>query len=436
MIKSSAALAGGVALSSAIVGRAHAGEDNTIRLALIGCGGRGRGAVVNAIQANVGPVKLHAMADLFENKLHGSLNALSRYKDHIDVPAERQFFGFDAYRKAIDTLRPGDVALLTAYSYCRPQHMEYAVGKGVHVFMEKPFAPDPGSLHRMLRAGEEADKKNVKVAAGLMCRHSEARQALIEKIRSGELGDIVHVRAYRMWGGRGLGAPPSKDKELMWQLAHRTHFHWAGSGSMIEMLIHQIDECCWIKDAWPVSCHGLGGRVPYSNDHGQNLHVYAMEYTFPDGTKATVDARSASSCHNDFSTYLHGTKHAAQFSGNVHAPTVRVYQKQRAHGSEIAWHGPRESHGPHCAEWIVLLNKIRNDEPHNETQRAVYADFASIMGRAACHTGRIVTWDDMLKSNFQFCNSVDSLTHDSPAPVTADENGYYPAPIPGKWQEV
>ncbi|MCG8512012.1 MAG: hypothetical protein MI741_22585, partial [Rhodospirillales bacterium] len=192
----------------------------------------------------------------------------------------------------------------------------------------------------------------------------------------------------------------------------------------------------WIKDAWPVSCHGLGGRVPKANDHGQNLHTYAMEYTFPDGTKATVDSRSASHCFNDFSTYFHGTKHAAQFSGNIHAPTVRMYKAQQCHGSEIAWHGPREPYGPHRAEWVALLNAIRNNTPHNETKRAVYADFASIMGRAACHTGKIVKWDDLFNSKFQFCEDYDALTMDGPAPVIADDDGYYPVPVPGQWTEI
>ena len=189
-IKRGGAIAASATLG-ALAARAYAAEDNTIKVALVGCGGRGTGAAVNALSTK-GPVRLVAMADLFPDRLSRSLKALSgRFKDKVDVSPERQFLGFDAYRKAIDLLRPGDVALCTTRAYIRPVHVEYAVRKGINVFMEKPFAPDPGGLRRMLRAGEEAEKKGVKIAAGLQCRHSPARHALIEKIRNGELGEIT-----------------------------------------------------------------------------------------------------------------------------------------------------------------------------------------------------------------------------------------------------
>lgn len=436
-LKRSGAVAATSALAGVAVPAVHAAEEGTIRLALIGCGGRGSGAAANALSAPGGPVKLHVMADLFDVRLKASYRALKqRFGDRVDVPADRRLLGFDAYRQAIDSLRPGDVALLTAYSYCRPAQLEYAVEKGVNVFMEKPFAPDPAGLHRMLRAGKVAEKKNLKIAAGLMCRHSVARQALIEKIRDGQLGDITLIRAYRMDGGGQLGKWSGKGSELQWQIRNRTHFHGFGSGLFIELLIHQIDECCWIKDAWPVAAHGLGGRIPFNLSYGQNLDTYAIEFTFPDGAKATVDYRGIPRCYNDFATFVHGTKRAAQFSGNVHQPTVQTYRHQRIRDADIDWRAGKEPCGPHQAEWNVLLSKIRSDEPHNETERAVYADFASIMGRAAVHSGKIITRDDVLKSNFQFYQGVDDLTLDGPTPLPADAEGRYPVPIPGVWTEV
>ncbi len=438
-LKQGGALAAGSALASINVPKVHAGEDNTIRLALIGCGGRGSGAAGNAMDASGGPVKLHAMADLFENRLNHSHKALSeKYKDQVDVSSDRKFSGFDAFRHAIDTLRPGsgDVALLTAYSYIRPTHLDYAVERGVNVFMEKPFAPDPGGLHRMLRAGEKADQKNLKIAAGLMCRHSVARQALIQKIRDGQLGDIQLVRAYRMGRGAWLKSRKPDQNEVEWQIRHRLGFLWGGSGRFIEYLIHQIDECCWIKDSWPVAAHGLGGRAPNNNSCGQNFDTYSIEYTFADGSTALVNSRDIPKCYNDFSTFVHGTKRAAQFSGNIHAATVHTYKDQRTESDNIAWKAGKEPCTPWQAEWNVLLEKIRRNEPHNETARAVYADLASVMGRAAVHSGKVVTWDEVMASNFQFCPNVDELTFDSPAPVAADAQGHYPVPIPGQWSEV
>jgi predicted dehydrogenase len=205
---------------------------------------------------------------------------------------------------------------------------------------------------------------------------------------------------------------------------------------MVDYLIHQIDECCWIKDSWPVSVDGMGGRVPNSTDHGQNIDVYSMEFTFADGTKAFCGFRRINQTRSDFATYIHGTKSAAQFSGNVHAATVHQFKDQRIDKDNIAWTPTADAFSPWQYEWNEFIHSIRTDRPHNEAKRAVYSDFATIMGRAACHTGQTFTWDQMMKSGFQFCNYLDDLSVDSPAPVEADENGQFPVPIPGHWTEV
>ena len=160
-----------------------------------------------------------------------------------------------------------------------------------------------------------------------------------------------------------------------------------------------------------------------------------MEYTFADGTKALVNSRSISDSYEDFATYVHGTRCAAQFSGNIHAATVHTYKDQRIAKDNIDWRADAEPCSPWQAEWNVLLDKIRQDQPHNETQRAVYSNLAAIMGRAAAHLNNIVTWDDVFGSTFQFCDYVDKLTADSPAPVHEDAQGRYPVPIPGQWKE-
>jgi len=438
VLKWGGTMAAGSALAGVAVPAVHAAEDNTIRLAQIGCGPRGSGAVGNAFAVpDGGPIKLFAMADVYQDRIDRAHKALSgQFGDRVDVPPERQFVGFDAYRKAIDCLRPGDVALLTTRAYPRPTHLDYAVEKGVNVFMEKSFAPDPGGLNRMIRAGEAAEKKNLKIAAGVMCRHSVARQALVEKIRAGELGDVQLIRASRMGGGGAFGRRDPASNELEYQVRRPVAFLWASSGLMIELLIHQIDECCWLKDAWPVQCHGLGGRSPWTQDYGQNLDAYSMEYTFADGSTALVSNRNISGCYNDFATYVHGTKRAAQFSGNIHAATVHTYKDRRIIKHNIDWQAEREPCSPWQAEWNVLVDAIRNDRPHNETRRAALANLAAVMGRAAVHSGQIITWDQMMASRFLFCDYVDDLDYDSPAPVHDDDQGRYPAPTPGKWTEV
>ncbi|MDP2895136.1 MAG: Gfo/Idh/MocA family oxidoreductase [bacterium] len=427
----------GTVLAGAALPFVHAAEDNTIRLALVGCGGRGTGAVVNALSSTTGPTKLVAMGDIFEDRVARSYQVLNeQYRDRLDVPPERRFVGFDAYRKAIDCLRPGDVMIQATHSAFRAMHVEYAIEKGVNVFMEKSFAPDPGGTKRILRIGEAAEKKNLKIACGLMCRHSSARQAMIRKIRDGALGDVQLIRAYRMDPGARLDPFKGGESELLWQLRRPYFFLWASSAWFIEMMIHQVDECCWIKDAWPVAAHGLGGREPNAADCSQNLHTYAIEYTFPDGAKALVNSRAIPKCHNEFATFVHGTKCAAQFSGDVHAPTAHIYKDQRINNDNIVWRPEEEKVSPYQVEWDMLLNAIRQDRRHNEVRRAAFANLASIMGRAAVHYQRIVTWDELMASDFKFCPDVEKLTKESPAPVQADAEGGYPVPVPGAWTEI
>lgn len=417
----------------------HAAEDNTIRLALIGCGGRGSGAAANAFDSPHGPVKLVAMADFFENRLTAAYRNLSeKYADRMDVPAERRFVGFDAWRRAIDCLRPGsgDVAMLCGYAGFRPGQLEYAVERGVNVFMEKSFAADPPGVRRVLRAGEAAEKKNLKIAAGLQCRHSRNRQELIRRLRAGELGEVQLIRAYRMQPVGWLGRRPAAEKELHWQIRNFVHFFWVSGGLFAEMNIHQIDEICWIKDAWPATAHGVGGRAANNTDCGQGLDSFTVEWTFPDGTKALDVVRWLPNCHTDFATYIHGTRCAAQFSGPNHEGTVHIYKDQRCERAHIAWRAPREPVTPWQAEWDDLLQSIRQDRPHNEARRAALANLADLMGRAAVHMGRVITWEEAMASNFQFCPHLDQLTEDSPPPVQADAQGRYPVPVPGAWVEI
>jgi predicted dehydrogenase len=431
----------GAAAGSALAGTAlplvHAAENNTICLALIGCGGRGTGAAVDAFEATGGPVKLVTMADIFERRLESSLKSLTQeHAAKVDVPRERQFTGFDSYKQAIDCLKPGDVAMLCGYAGFRPYQLEYAVQKGINVFMEKSFASDPVGARKVIEAGEAAEKKNLKIAAGLMCRHSVNRHELIKRIRNGELGEIQLIRAYRMHGAIAMGPKPPAEKELFWQIRNFVFFYWVSGGLWAEMDIHQIDEICWLKDMWPVTAHGIGGRIANSTDRSQNLDSYSVEWTFPDGTKAYDVVRYIPKCHNEFDTFVHGTKCAAQFSGDVHAGTVHTYKDQRCAPDNITWKAPKEQYSPWQAEWNVLLEAIRKDRPHNEAKRAALSNIADMMGRAAVNSGQIITWDQVMNSKFEWCPGISTMTADSSPPVQADARGFYPVPVPGIWKEV
>ncbi len=437
--RGSGAVMAGAAILAGPIPTVHAGEDNTIRLALIGCGGRGTGAVKNALKIeDQGPIELYAAADLDAKRMESKLAAITKaFPKKVNVTQDRKFLGFDAYKKAIEVLRPGDVAMCTTRAYIRPVHVEYAVKKGINVFMEKPFSTDPVGLQRMLRAGEAAEAKGLKIAAGLQCRHSPARAALIEKINSGVMGDLSYICANRLTNRRWMRSQGDKSNNLLDQLQFgKAQLFWVGSGHMIDNLIHQIDECCWLMDSWPVACHGMGGREVGSDDHGQNNDIYSMEYTFANGKKAFCGFRRALDGQREFATYVHCDKKAGQFSGNVHKATVHMYKDQRIDKDNIEWTPTPDSASPWDLEWIAFIKSIRNDRPHNEAKRAVYSDYAALMGRAAAHLNQTVTWEQVTSSKFQFCDYLDDLTMDSPPPVKADENGYFPAPAAGFWKEL
>ncbi|HON07102.1 MAG TPA: gfo/Idh/MocA family oxidoreductase, partial [Verrucomicrobiota bacterium] len=283
-LKDSAKLVAATAIAQASIPFVHAAESNTIKIALIGCGGRGTGAASQAMSTK-GPTLLWSMADVFDHRLNNSLNSLKqKFTNTIDVPPERQFIGLDGYKKAIDSLERGSLVILATPPAFRPIHFEYAVEKGMNVFMEKSFAVDSKGIRRVLKAGEIAKEKNLKVAGGLMSRHSIPLEQATEKIHSGVIGEVITAYAYRMHGPVGLGQKRPNMKELEYQIANYSCFTWLNGSFIVDWLIHNIDICCWVKDAYPVSVQGMGGRQ-VRKEKDQLFDHYFAEYNFPDGTR-------------------------------------------------------------------------------------------------------------------------------------------------------
>ncbi len=434
-LKLSANAAAISALGTLAVPAAHAAEDSTIRLALVGCGGRGTGAVADAFSTTGGPVKLYAMADLFEDRLQGSLKRLTDgFSDRVDVPPERRFLGFDAYKKAIDSLRPGDVVLLTTHAAFRPLHFEYAVQRGVNVFMEKSFAVDAPANRRLMAAAEASEKKNLKVAVGFMWRHSIARQEVIERIHDGAIGDVHTLRIYRVHGPVYCPKRPANMNEVEFQLRNGARFNWVSSGFLIDWHCHNIDVACWAKGDWPVEAQGMAGRC-YPQT-GNLLDHYTVEFTFPDGTKLFSFSRHMANCWQTYSDYAHGTKGSAVIMSSLSDPKPRIYKSQQMTKDQLVWRYPQRDRNPYHEEWQVLLDAIRQDKPHNEARRAAQANLVALMGRMAAHTGQYVTLEQAEKSTFQYVDDIDHLAFDSPAPIHEGPDGIYPAPLPGTSKEI
>jgi len=278
-LKDTTSVLAGASLAGAIGARANAAESNTIKIALVGCGGRGTGATANALQTE-GPTKLVAMADVFEQRPASKLKGLARdFSKQLDVPGERQFIGMDGYRKAIDAVAPGGVVILATPPAFRPIHLEYAVKKGCHVFMEKSFAVDASGIRRVLKAGKAAEKKNLKIAGGLMSRHYRPLELAVEQLHKGVIGDLITCWAYREHTPVGFGAKRAGVSEMAHQIGNYSCYTWLNGSFILDWLIHNLDVCCWCKDAWPVSAQGQGGRqVRTAAD--QLFDHYAVEYRF------------------------------------------------------------------------------------------------------------------------------------------------------------
>jgi predicted dehydrogenase len=383
------------------------------------------------------------MADVFTDRLASSHDSLKKIGDKVDVPEDRRFIGFDAYQKAMDCLKPGDVVILATPPAFRWVHFTYAIQKGLHVFMEKPIAVDGASTRRMLKLGEEAEAKKLKVGVGLMCRHCAVRGELYDRIKSGQIGDLMLLRAYRVKGpeAKEFSLPkPDGISELLWQIQRFHSFLWASGGCYSDFLIHNIDECCWMKDAWPVEARASGGRHYRGNFIDQNFDHYNVEYTFPDGAKLILEGRNIPGCWQAFASYAHGTKGSAIISAESHTPAYsRIFKgqsiafgKPRRSNPDVVWKGPDQEPDPYQLEWDDLMKAIREGKPYNEVKRGAEASLVTAMGRMSAHTGQVITRDQALNNEHEFAPDVDKLTMSSPAPVQAGPDGKYPIPQPGQ----
>lgn len=410
-LKTTGKWAAASALSNVAIPAVHAAGSDAIKIALIGCGGRGGGAAANALAVKRSPIKLVAMADIFPDRLQKDLAKLqTQFPTRVDVPPERQFLGFDAYQKAMDCLKPGDIVIFATPPAFRWVHFNYAIQKRLNVFMEKPLSADGPTSKRMFALGDQAQAKNLKVGVGLMSRHNRAMQELANRIHDGQIGEIILQRGYRMHGPGGyfssLPKPPGIT-DLLYQVQRFHSFIWASGGCFNDFYIHLIDQQGWFKNEWPVKAQALGGRHYRTSPDGimyvdQSFDTYAVEYTYADGTKFFFDGRTIEGCEPIYSSHLHGTKGSA--IGSKHGdcgqpsslyagqdPTTRMLWESKVKPDE---------QDPYQNEWNDLVDAIRDDKPSNEVRRGVEASLVSSMGRMAAHTGREVTYEQMLNSDF------------------------------------
>ncbi len=432
-LKQSTTVLTGAALVNAITVRSYAAEDNTIRIALVGCGGRGTGAAANALTTQTelkqGRVELVAMADVFPDRMNSSLkNLKAKFGDQVNVPPERQFLGMDAYKKAMAEIAPGGLVLLTTPPTFRPIHFEHAVSVDCNVFMEKSFAVDAPGIRRVIKAGKEATKKDLKVAGGLMSRHYKPLEGAVQQIHDGAIGDVVTCWAYREHGPIGLRPRREGESELEHQIRNYSCFTWVNGSFILDWLIHNLDICCWLKGGWPVKAQGQGGRQ-VRDKQDQLFDHYAVEYEFADGTRLFAQGRLIANCWGFFGDVIHGTKGSAVLGEGITDP--RIYSDWTRDKGSLIWQFEGEKGSHYQNEHNLLFNAIRKDLPYNEAQRCAYAAMTGILGRMAAETGQLITWEDAMASNVQLAPGLDDYTMQSEPPVKADDKGDYPIAMPG-----
>jgi predicted dehydrogenase len=425
-LKSTSTVVGGSLLANLSVERAaHAAGSDELKLALIGCGGRGSGAASQALTTYTqGPIKLVAMADVHQDRMEGSLKELKKlHEGRVEVPDEHKFLGFESYKNAIAL---ADVVILSTPPGFRPIHFEEAVRQGKNIFMEKPVATDAPGIRRVLAAAQEAKKKNLKIGVGLQRHHQLGYLETMKRLHDGAIGDIVSMRSY--WNGTPPWVKFRKDleaqygralTEMEYQMRNWYYFAWIGGDHIVEQHIHNLDVMNWVKNGYPVRCHGMGGtEVRKGQDYGEIFDHHAVEFEYEDGTHMFSQCRHQVGTWSSVSEHCVGTKGSCDISGHI----IRGGEPWRLRST-----GARDAYQQ---EHDDLFDAIRNNKPYNEAENGAYSSLTAIMGRMATYSGKIVEWKAALNSEIDL--HPDRYAWDATPKVVPGADGWYPHAIPGK----
>lgn len=420
----STAVAGASVLAGLSIERsAFAAGSDELKLALIGCGGRGSGAAGQALSTE-GPLKLVAMADVFKDRLEGSLANLSeRHKDRVDVPPERRFIGFDAYKQAIAL---ADVVILATPPGFRPMQFEEAVSQGKNIFTEKPVATDPPGIRRFMAAGQVSKEKGLKVVVGLQRHYQEGYRETLARLHDGAIGDIVAMRAY--WNGETpwLHRRAELEKqygrkltEMEYQMRNWYYFTWICGDHIVEQHIHNLDVINWIKQGHPVRAQGMGGcEVRKGLDYGEIFDHHAVEFEYADGSRLSSFCRHIHGCWDNVSEHVIGTKGTCDVSGHIiRGATPWRFRKQ----------GARD---PYQQEHDELFAAIRENKPLNNADYGASSTMTAILGRLCTYSGKMIEWDDAINSKIDLFPN--KLAWDADPKVMPDADGLYARAVPGR----
>ena len=425
-VKTAAGAAGGFILApSMLSAKAHIQGGDAIRVGLVGCGGRGTGAAVQALLSGQN-VRLVAMAAAFRDQVESSyqkiLEELENNElpaDRLSVPEEHKFAGFEGYEKVIPLC---DVVILATPPGFRPLHFEATVKAGKHIFMEKPVAVDAPGVRQVLKAAEEAKKQKLNVVVGLQRHYEKVYLRWMEMLHAGAIGDIVTAHVY--WNSSGVWVRPRQEgqTEMEYQMRNWYYFNWLCGDHINEQHIHNLDVGNWAKQAYPVKAHGMGGRlVRTGKEYGEIFDHHTVEYEFADGSRMFSQCRHMKDTYYQVTESFQGTNGSAPEPGVIQTPS----------GYVLLDHDGRKDPNPYQVEHDLLFDAIAKGEyRYADAENAANSTMTAIMGRMATYSGQLIEWDAALNSELSLMP--ERYAWDAEPPVLPDENGLYPVAVPGE----
>ncbi len=423
-IKTTSIATGGILTTSIPLDIMAPGLGNKkLKLALIGCGGRGSGAAVQALTADP-DVELVAMADAFSDRIEKSLKGIQEHfgeEKKINVKEKNRFIGFDAYKKAIDI---ADVVILTTPPGFRPYHFEYAINNDKHVFMEKPLATDPVGIRKVLSVAKIAKEKRLNVVVGLQRHYEKKYTTLLEKVRMGTIGKIRGGQVYWNDAGVWVRKRQAEQTELEYQMRNWYYFNWLCGDHILEQHIHNIDVANWFIGEYPIEAQGMGGRqVRNGIEHGEIFDHHFVEYTYPSGAVISSQCRHQPGTMSRVDEVFQGTKGSITLGKGL----IKDLEGNDLFNYPKNW---GEDPNPYQVEHDRLFASIRNGEVISDTENGAKSTLTAIMGRMATYSGKKISWEQALNSNHQLMP--EKMTWKSKPPVVPNNLGQYTIPHPGK----
>ena len=412
------------AATLAVARGAHAAGSDVIRIGVIGCGGRGSGAALDALESDPG-TRLTAMCDLFPDRIEGKFNSLKAKKpEQVTATKDRFFAGLDGYKGVIEN---ADAVIIACAAKFHPVYLKAAIEAGKHVFVEKPHAIDPPGIRMVMEACALAKQKNLGVLSGLHRRFHPGMQETFKRIQDGAIGDVVAIEQNFIRGPYGVDRRHDGQNELHFQYANQYRFSWLCGDDVTQSLVHMVDLATWaLNGQAPLRCHGLAGRsscfdIPYV--YGDVFDHHAVVYHYANGVRMYANCRTQPNCYGEVSSIIMGSK------GVAYTEACRIE-------GQNPWRYAGPGVNPYRQEHVELYKSIRAGQPLNCGNYMALSTMVGVMGQLACYSGQQITWDQAMKSNYTFGPKPEECTWDMKPPVLPDEKGIYPVAIPGKTKVV